>query len=117
MQPTTETETLPAEAIAFACGTAPPVLQTEDGAAFARMLEGIRRDVEPRGLLEEMYVGDIACIIWVVSAPLPRGAHQRRIPRCRGGDRPGDDGMVGRRDRRARRPARGGSGPALVLRS
>src|SRR3954471_8682863 len=64
MQLTRQTETLAAEAAGFACGTAPPVLQTEDGAAFARMLEGIRRDVEPRGLLEEMYVGDIACIIW-----------------------------------------------------
>ena len=63
MQSTTET-TLPAAAAGFACGTAAPVLQTEDGAAFARMLEGIRRDVEPRGLLEEMYVGDIACIVW-----------------------------------------------------
>jgi hypothetical protein len=28
------------------------------------MVEGIRRDVEPRGLLEELYVSDIACIIW-----------------------------------------------------
>jgi len=28
------------------------------------MVEGIRRDVEPRGLVEDMYVGDIACIIW-----------------------------------------------------
>ena len=48
----------------LACGTAAPVLQTEDGAAFARMLEGIRRDVEPRGLVEDMYVGDVACIVW-----------------------------------------------------
>ena len=64
MQPTSQTETIPAEAAGFACGTAAPVLQTEDGAAFARMLEGIRRDVEPRGLVEEVYVGDVACIIW-----------------------------------------------------
>src|SRR5262245_45923282 len=64
MQPTSQTETILAEAAGFACGTAAPVLQTEDGAAFARMRVGIRRDVEPRGLLEDMYVGDIACIVW-----------------------------------------------------
>jgi hypothetical protein len=64
MQPTSQTETLAVEAAAFACGTAAPVLQTEDAAAFVRMVEGIRRDVEPRGLVEDMYVGDIACIIW-----------------------------------------------------
>jgi len=65
MQPTTETDImLPARADGTAPGADPPLLQSEEKPEFARMLAAFSRDVEPRGAMEEMYVSDIACIVW-----------------------------------------------------
>jgi len=42
----------------------PPILQGEDGRAYAELLARVRADVRPRDVLEEFWVRDILDLLW-----------------------------------------------------
>jgi hypothetical protein len=42
----------------------PPVITGEDPAAFLALLDGVRADAKPHGMIEEIWVRDIAELIW-----------------------------------------------------
>lgn len=42
----------------------PPVLSTESAEHFDALCEALERDIKPRGMLERMYVIDMAAIVW-----------------------------------------------------
>jgi hypothetical protein len=42
----------------------PPILQGEDGRAYAELLARVRADVRPRDILEEFWVRDIVDLLW-----------------------------------------------------
>jgi hypothetical protein len=57
----------PAKANGSRLWSTPPVLRTEAPAQFDAMCEALNREIEPRGIIEEMYVNDIACASWEIS--------------------------------------------------
>jgi hypothetical protein len=42
----------------------PPLLITESADEFDAVYEALERDIKPRGIVEQMYVADIAYIVW-----------------------------------------------------
>jgi hypothetical protein len=44
----------------------PPLLQTENSEEFALLLKALRREIKPRGVIEELYLSDITCICWEI---------------------------------------------------
>jgi hypothetical protein len=44
----------------------PPLLQTENSEEFDLLLEALRREIKPRGVIEELYLSDITCISWEI---------------------------------------------------
>src|SRR5262245_37409116 len=53
----------------------PPLLRSECADDFARLRTALVREVAPRGVVEEMYVNDVACIVW----------EMLRLRRCKAG--------------------------------
>jgi hypothetical protein len=44
----------------------PPLLATESRDDFDALLAALRREIKPKGLIEDIYVADIAAIIWEI---------------------------------------------------
>jgi hypothetical protein len=44
----------------------PPLLSTESRQDFEALLKDFQREIRPKGVIEEMYVADIAAIIWEI---------------------------------------------------
>jgi hypothetical protein len=44
----------------------PPVLRSERLADFQALHEALTHEIKPRGIIEEMYVNDIACFVWEI---------------------------------------------------
>jgi hypothetical protein len=44
----------------------PPLLITESADEFDALCEAFEREIEPRGIIEEMYVADIISIVWEI---------------------------------------------------
>ena len=43
-----------------------PLLITESKAEFDRIRDALNEEIKPRGILEQMYVEDVACLSWEV---------------------------------------------------
>ena len=41
-----------------------PLLMTESKDEFTRICDALNDEIRPRGIIEEMYVADIACLVW-----------------------------------------------------
>src|SRR5215216_4215946 len=46
----------------FCCD--PPVLRSECAADFVALLKAFNHEIMPRGIVEDMYVSDLACLVW-----------------------------------------------------
>ena len=51
----------------------PPLLMTESREDFDQVRNSLEREIQPRGLIEQMYVDDMAYIVWEI----------RRLRRCK----------------------------------
>jgi len=50
----------------FAFLARPQLLQTENRQDFDQLHKTIQREIKPQGIIEEMYVSEIACLIWEI---------------------------------------------------
>src|SRR5260370_15509136 len=53
--------------------TAPPLLMSESAEEFASLRTALELEVKPKGIVEQIYVDDIAAIVWEI----------RRLRRCK----------------------------------
>jgi hypothetical protein len=51
----------------------PPLLMTESREEFDQVRNSLEREIQPRGLIEQMYVDDMAYVVWEI----------RRLRRCK----------------------------------
>jgi hypothetical protein len=51
----------------------PPLLITESSSDFAALAEALTQEIKPRGIVERIYVDDIAALVWEI----------RRLRRCK----------------------------------
>ena len=50
----------------FSFLTRPPLLRSESEQEFNQLLSGLKAEIQPHGLIEDMYVADTAIIIWEI---------------------------------------------------
>ena len=60
----------------FSFLTRPPLLRSESEQEFNQLLSGLNAEIQPDGLIENMYVADTAIIIWEIL----------RLRRCKNGN-------------------------------
>ena len=60
--------------IAFRLSSKMPLLITESGEDFAALTSELKQELKPRGIIEQMYVADIAALVWEIL----------RLRRCKG---------------------------------
>src|SRR5260370_35601195 len=53
--------------------SAPPLLMSESAEEFASLRTALELEVKPKGIVEQIYVDDIAAIVWEI----------RRLRRCK----------------------------------
>jgi hypothetical protein len=46
--------------------TRPPLLRSESEQEFNQLLSGLKAEIQPQGIIENMYVADIAIIVWEI---------------------------------------------------
>jgi hypothetical protein len=51
----------------------PPLLMTESREDFDQVRNALEREIQPQGIIEQMYVNDMACTVWEI----------RRLRRCK----------------------------------
>jgi hypothetical protein len=61
---TAEGQLSPSHANDLSFLTRPPLLPSESEREFAQLLSALKSDIQPRGFVENMYVAEIANILW-----------------------------------------------------
>jgi hypothetical protein len=65
--------------------TRPPLLRSESEREFNQLFNALKAEIQPHGVIEEMYVSEIAIIIWEPTSS-PRRRHQK-VGRVSDGER------------------------------
>ena len=60
------------------------LLITESADEFAALLAALQQEIKPNGIIEQIYLDDLAAIVWEIQrfAPLPNRHRQQRLPGC-----------------------------------
>ena len=67
--------------------SAPPLLMSESAEEFAFLRTALELEVKPKGIVEQIYVDDIAAIVWEIRrlrpVAKPRSSTPPSVPRCK----------------------------------